>query len=160
MTDLLHRLVYRSTLAIQGTEENVLAELDRILATSRENNARHALTGVLVHSGGTIMQVLEGPREALEQTYDRISADTRHTAFDLVQFVPVTKREFAAWSMAYATPPQLDRFWTDGVVNAAAAPEEINAALRAIGMALDRPDADPPMADNEHDPAPATARAA
>lgn len=136
MTESLHRLVYRSTLAIEGTSDRVAAELERIIAASRDSNARSGLTGVLVRTGLTIMQVLEGPRDALEDAYDRISADTRHIGFDLVQFMPVPRREFGDWRMGYVPPDHLQGFRLDGIVNAAAAPDEINAVLRALGAAL------------------------
>ncbi len=73
--------------------------VDQILRTSRRNNAAVGVTGLLVTGGRRFLQALEGPEEAVEATYDRISADARH--FAVVQLVRETidTRQFAQWAM-------------------------------------------------------------
>jgi len=97
----LFRFVYRSVVAIPGSSEQVEAEIARIIETSRNRNAEAGLTGALVRSGTVFTQVLEGPLDALEAAYDRISADLRHAEFELIEFVPVPERGFGSWRMAY-----------------------------------------------------------
>jgi hypothetical protein len=44
----------------------------QILETSRRNNARDGLSGLLLLGGRRFLQVLEGPKDALDQAYARI----------------------------------------------------------------------------------------
>ena len=77
------------------------ALLDDILATSRRNNERCGVTGLLVSGGKRFLQVLEGPDQAVLTTYARIQNDARHFAFVLLSTKPVEARAFGDWSMAY-----------------------------------------------------------
>ena len=47
------------------------------------------------------MQVLEGSREALSDTFVKISKDPRHYNIVLIGFEPVDQRAFPSWSMGY-----------------------------------------------------------
>ncbi|MBY0338374.1 MAG: BLUF domain-containing protein [Acetobacteraceae bacterium] len=134
--EALHRVVYRSEMALVGTAAEVGDEIRAILAASRRNNAAAALTGALLYSGRHFTQVLEGPLDALERTYDRISADLRHSAFDLVQFVPLQARTFGEWGMAYVTPGELDGIWDDRPAFEPSAPLDVEALVAALRRAL------------------------
>ena len=46
-------------------------------------------------------QVLEGPREAVERTFERIQRDRRHADVNALEFAPVGRRGFPSWSMAF-----------------------------------------------------------
>ena len=70
-----------------------------ILAKSRVNNRRDALTGLLVIGGRRFLQVLEGPRESLDRAYCRIEADKRHFALVQLERRPIAERSFPYWSM-------------------------------------------------------------
>ncbi|MCO6418775.1 BLUF domain-containing protein [Siccirubricoccus sp. KC 17139] len=128
----IHRLVYRSTSAILGTEEQVAAEVAAIVAAARRNNLATGLTGVLVYSGESFTQVLEGPLAALEATYDRISADLRHRQFDLLQFTRAPARSFGNWELAYLTQDALDAFWQDGAMPGGDPTDAANRVLERL----------------------------
>jgi hypothetical protein len=49
--------------------------LDDILSTSRRNNDRAGVSGLLVAGGRRFLQALEGPAAAVLATYARIAAD-------------------------------------------------------------------------------------
>ncbi|TPG18704.1 BLUF domain-containing protein [Sphingomonas koreensis] len=91
------QLVYVST-AAPGVAD---ADVQKILARSRANNARDLLTGLLYFDGKRFMQVLEGTPEALERAYERITADPRHRALVVVSRRTIEAREFGNWAMAY-----------------------------------------------------------
>ena len=93
----MHQLVYIST-ARHEIAANVLRE---ILATSRTNNARVGVSGLLVAGGNRFLQVLEGPLEAVSETYKRIEQDQRHFAFVVLTSRSVSARAFGDWSMAF-----------------------------------------------------------
>lgn len=115
----LYRVLYCSRNSIEGTSEAVAADIQAILAVSRANNARDGITGGLLYSEGCFAQVLEGPIEAVANTFERIQCDNRHGEVTVLQAGPVEAREFPDWSMGFAgTAPEGD---TLGVVKLASA---------------------------------------
>ena len=91
------QLVYIST----ATEE---PDSDTILRTSRRNNARDGLTGLLYSDGVRFMQALEGPADKVEAAYARIRLDPRHRAAVVLSRRDVDEREFGQWNMAARAP--------------------------------------------------------
>ncbi|HVJ55034.1 MAG TPA: BLUF domain-containing protein [Aliidongia sp.] len=89
-------LVYVSA-AVPGFSDVDLAQL---LHQSRSNNGAQGVTGLLLHVGGNFMQVLEGTRAAVEQTFERIAADTRHHNLLVLLRFDLPERQFPDWSMA------------------------------------------------------------
>jgi len=100
----LHRVFYCSRNLIPGTPEAVAADIRSILATSRRNNARDGITGGLLFSDGCFAQVLEGPLDAVENAFERIQCDERHSDVTVLQSGPIATRDFPDWSMAFAGP--------------------------------------------------------
>lgn len=100
MTDI-YRLVYTSRNLLQGNEDERVAVVAKILATSQRNNSKVGVTGALLFNGGSFAQVLEGPRQGVEATFERIQRDTRHSDVSVLQCEPVTARGFSNWSMAF-----------------------------------------------------------
>ncbi len=94
-----HCLVYFSTSFGLFDEETIAS----ILQQSRRNNAKAGITGLLLYMNGSIIQVLEGEKEAIEALYKRISRDERHTHVVCVLNRPIKERLFDRWSMAYET---------------------------------------------------------
>ncbi len=135
MSAPLHRLVYRSSLVAPAAERqhDMLAA---ILDASRRRNAAAGLTGALLHAGESLVQVLEGPLQPLEETYDRISADLRHAHVVLLQFVPIAERSFPDWRMAYVPPDTLEGVWPDLGRGAALTAEEIPRMIAALAAAI------------------------
>ncbi|AWB25888.1 blue light sensor protein [Methylobacterium currus] len=100
MTDL-YRLVYASKNLLQGTEHDIATEIHQILEVSQRNNMKIGVTGALMFNAGSFAQVLEGPRNGVEATFERIQRDLRHSDVTVLQCVPVESRGFANWSMAF-----------------------------------------------------------
>lgn len=90
-------LTYMST-AVAPFDEAALVEL---LAASRENNHAAGLTGMLLYAEGHFIQTLEGPAEAVDATYRRISADQRHRDHIVALRDQVEQRTFGDWSMGF-----------------------------------------------------------
>jgi hypothetical protein len=97
----LHRLIYHSRNRIAGDLPETTAEIDRILAASRRNNAPLRVTGALIFNSGIFAQVLEGSRNGVEATFERIQCDPRHCDVHVLAFEPVEERSFPSWSMAF-----------------------------------------------------------
>ncbi|MFD2571906.1 BLUF domain-containing protein [Spirosoma soli] len=94
-----HCIVYFSSSVDSFQEEDLLT----ILQQSRQNNLKHGITGVMLYVRGSILQVLEGEKEAVETLYKRIKQDKRHKEVIMVLNRPITQRLFPTWSMAYET---------------------------------------------------------
>jgi len=76
-------------------------DLANLLMTSRSNNARLGITGMLLHREGRFIQVLEGPEEAVRERLAVIARDPRHTAVHTIVDERVEDRLFPAWTMGY-----------------------------------------------------------
>lgn len=92
------QLVYISTSRALVIDE---AMLESVLAVSRRNNEAAGISGLLLAGGRRFLQALEGPKEAVEETYARIKIDPRHFAFVELANRTVDAPEFGDWSMAY-----------------------------------------------------------
>lgn len=92
-------LVYVST-AKKMMED---ADLLELLTQSRERNLKHNITGVLLYSEGTFMQVLEGERDDVYKIYGSIEQDLRHRNIIKLITGPADQRVFPNWSMAFAS---------------------------------------------------------
>ncbi len=77
------------------------ADLDAILAVARRNNAAMRVTGAMMLTNKHFAQVLEGPPDAVEEIFERIQMDDRHTAVAVLEVTDVTARAFDAWSMGF-----------------------------------------------------------
>ena len=92
----MFQLVYISTARQPITPEM----LEQILAASRRNNAVKKVTGLLVAGRRRFLQALEGPEQAVLDTYAEIKRDPRHHALVLLIGRSVERRAFGDWSMA------------------------------------------------------------
>jgi hypothetical protein len=93
----MHYIVYTSTANYPFDE----ADLKRLMGQWRATNARLGITGVLLYSEGNIMQVLEGPPEAVHGLFKIIAADVRHRAVVKLGDGTVQSRAFVDWSMRF-----------------------------------------------------------
>lgn len=93
----LYRLVYTSLRKPECDD----AEIQKILDACTRNNPGRAVTGVLLHSDRRFIQYIEGPLKDLEDLFDLIKNDPRHTAVNKRDFQPIDKRLFPSWEMGY-----------------------------------------------------------
>jgi len=90
-------LTYAST-ATRGLSK---ADLNKLLAQCRKNNAELGITGMLLYKGGNFMQVLEGEESTVRSLYAKIGSDPRHKGEILLQQGTLEERQFPGWSMGY-----------------------------------------------------------
>jgi len=102
MADRLYSIAYFSKSAISGSRENVVNEIESILSIARSKNKDLSITGALLYSGGYFSQVIEGPLEAIEELFEIIQNDPRHSEVTVLHFNPIEIRSFSEWSMALA----------------------------------------------------------
>ncbi|MEM5517293.1 BLUF domain-containing protein [Henriciella sp. AS95] len=100
----MQRLIYTSS-----ARHNLKApHITDILTTSRENNRKAGVTGLLIYHEGTFLQVLEGDKAVLDALYARIRRDWRHSDCKMLLNECVTGRAFAGWSMLYRLGEDMD----------------------------------------------------
>lgn len=93
----MFRIVFLSRTKGQMPE----TELDDILALSQHANHSENTSGLLIYTGSTFFQVIEGQKEACERLFDRIYFDKRHSRIRLLQYERVETRYFAEWAMGF-----------------------------------------------------------
>ncbi|HOY02278.1 MAG TPA: BLUF domain-containing protein [Zoogloea sp.] len=93
----LVQLIYVSSACRELSDE----ELDHILESSIRHNTQQGITGVLLYTNGSFMQVIEGEEAAIEETYSRICDDDRHKDVFLLSKEVIAKRDFPRWAMGF-----------------------------------------------------------
>ena len=83
------------------------AALEQIMAVSRRNNKKLGVTGALCYSPRGFLQILEGPADTVNELYNRIVKDTRHSVVTLLEYAPIPSRDFENWSMAYVRADEI-----------------------------------------------------
>lgn len=101
-------------------------DIGAILLTSRRNNDRDGITGLLYADGRRFLQVLEGPADRVDATLARIAADPRHYALVELGRRTIEVREFGDWAMAHRGPGE------DGDLFLAQIAERLSAAAPNI----------------------------
>ncbi|MEQ8552621.1 MAG: BLUF domain-containing protein [Cyclobacteriaceae bacterium] len=91
----LYRLVYTSSRANDCDE----ACIDNILESSRKNNPKEGITGILLHTEDRFLQILEGPLSNVMAAYNRIFQDKRHGGAQIRFCQPTAERYFSQWHM-------------------------------------------------------------
>lgn len=99
-------MLWRKTYISTARCDDIGRDLTEILKSSRNHNAKDGLTGVLLVSGGSFYQTLEGDRDQVDETFARISRDRRHNGIIALLAEAGDGRAFADWSMAYRDLPQ------------------------------------------------------
>lgn len=93
----MKRIIYCS----QATHDVSPEELVSLLELSRRNNDQAGLSGMLLYSSQSFLQVLEGEPAALTSTYARIAADDRHTNLRMLMNAEVAAPLFPDWTMGF-----------------------------------------------------------
>lgn len=99
----LTRLIYASRV----TECFSNSSIEHIIEKASEDNIKNHITGMLCFSSNYFLQCLEGSRTQVNQTYQRILNDDRHTDITLLCYEEISVREFASWSMGYVPSSSL-----------------------------------------------------
>jgi len=139
---MLVRLLYASRAAKSLSAKTVAA----ILVECQRNNPERGITGVLCYSDEIFLQVLEGGRDAVCETFNSIVRDARHEQVTLLSFEEISERRFGGWTMGqvniekinpslllkHAEKPVLDPFIVSGRVSMALL-EELIATASVLG---------------------------
>ncbi|MEM9017071.1 MAG: BLUF domain-containing protein [Verrucomicrobiota bacterium] len=92
----LCRLIYKSKTSWDILSNETLTDL---ATRSARRNSAADITGMLILSGESFLQVLEGPDEAVNRLYAKIMRDELHSEVTLLTYEQIPARSFADWSM-------------------------------------------------------------
>jgi hypothetical protein len=77
------------------------AQIVNIHSIALSNNAQSGVTGMLLYTKGTFLQVIEGEADIIDRLMEKIKSDTRHYDVEVVVRNSITNHEFKNWSMGY-----------------------------------------------------------
>ncbi len=94
---LVKRIIYCS----QATDAFTPDDLIALLVAARHRNEPLGLTGLLLYSNQSFLQVLEGDDDAVADVYASITRDPRHTNIRLLMDEEIPARLFPDWTMGF-----------------------------------------------------------
>jgi len=92
----MHYLIY-SSMASPEIQES---DLKDIIEVAEKNNRDDEITGMLIFHDGTFIQMLEGAKEKVIASFEKIRDDHRHSAVIKLFEGETDKRHFPDWKMA------------------------------------------------------------
>lgn len=99
-----------------------------ILRVSRRRNQLLGLTGYLFRNETHFLQILEGPRDAIDMVAGSIRRDLRHHNLREWPIVEVPRRSFEGWDMGYGP---CDRDHLDWILNLRHPERDLRAQVTA-----------------------------
>jgi hypothetical protein len=72
-----------------------------LLRQCQQRNVASGVTGLLLFSDGTFLQVLQSEPETVDALFHRIEVDRRHRDVRLLSRRPIDQRRFADWKMGF-----------------------------------------------------------
>ena len=105
----LLKLVYASQLT-SATRDAAYKDIESILRVAVVTNPKLQIGGALFLNPRTlhVMQVLEGPQQAVRTLYEKIAQDKRHTSCTTMSEELVTTRTYEQWGMLQGDASQAD----------------------------------------------------
>lgn len=98
----IYQLLYLSA-ASPGLNEAALLD---ILAASQQRNAAKNITGLLLHSDGNLIQIIEGAEIDVEALFSKIEKDHRHRQVTVLSRKFVEQRDFPEYKMGFKRTPE------------------------------------------------------
>ncbi|KMO35074.1 blue light sensor protein [Methylobacterium variabile] len=134
---MIHQLVYYSRNTVSGGDRAMLTNMREILSVSQRNNSRDGITGFLIFDKTWFVQVLEGERAKVMETYNRIGWDNRHSAATIINVRDVQGRLFPNWTMGGAMrTPEVQEVYLQHGFGGPLEPSRLKSE-QIIGLALD-----------------------
>lgn len=96
----IYTLTYFSKSNLIGNVDLVKQQINQLLVVAQKNNSAKAITGALLYSGGYFIQVLEGRQQDVEEVFELIMCDQRHSDVTVLTNKHLALRSFSKWSMA------------------------------------------------------------
>lgn len=111
--DGLYYIVYASTAVGSWSD----TEFEELLLQARRDNERLGVTGMLLYSEGSFIQVLEGEKETVMTMYDKILRDPRHRNPIKLMEGSLSQRNFPDWTMGFRKVSKSEMVKVSGYTN-------------------------------------------
>jgi len=92
----LFQILYTSYLVSDESEA-----LPAIVKAAERNNQQRSITGMLLYSNGSFLQVLEGEKDTVREAFQHIEKDSRHRDVFVLLEQELAQRQFSSWSMGF-----------------------------------------------------------
>ena len=136
-TSMIHQLVYYSRNTVQGGDRAMLTNLREIVSASQRNNSRDGITGFLIFDKTWFVQILEGDKAQVTETYNRIARDTRHSAATIMNVRDIEARLFPNWTMGGAMrTPEMEELYLEHGIGSTMDPSRLKST-QIVALALD-----------------------
>lgn len=86
--------------------ELVSDDIYQLVGNAQQRNREDGISGIMLYNGSNFLQLIEGEAGALNNCFDRILNDPRHSGIVTLRNDPVSVREFPEWSMRYSLVEQ------------------------------------------------------
>ena len=110
MDNSIYQLVYISAAKHEFSED----ELKDLLIKARDNNQKLNISGMLLFHQGSFIQALEGQKKKVDELYEKIGQDKRHSETRVLFRGELEERNFDGWSMGYYRSNQSSKENLDG----------------------------------------------
>lgn len=124
-------LTYLSTATFPFSRDT----LQSLLSHSRQRNQAADLSGMLLYADGHFIQTIEGAEQAVDETYSRITRDTRHRDIIVALREPISERRFGSWSMGFDQLDETRAMRMPGFNDFLAARTEADRTAQHLGRA-------------------------
>lgn len=95
----MHLIVYMSEYV--GNSNSMFSDIGDIITTSKANNPKRGVTGILLYHQGKFVQVIEGEEKDLRSLMRIIEKDERHTNLEYLVDETINERGFDQWNMDF-----------------------------------------------------------
>lgn len=126
-------LIYISTATSLPSED----DLEELLKQSRVRNLRQNITGMLLYSNATYLQVLEGESKDVHEIYDSILNDPRNTGNIILLEESIKQRDFPTWTMGFKNLENFSPEELPGFINIFSGKIDKDIALARGAAAVD-----------------------
>jgi hypothetical protein len=134
---MIHQLVYYSRNTVPEGGRSMITNMREILSASQRNNGRDGITGFLIFDKIYFIQILEGERSRVTDTYNRITRDPRHSTATIINVRDVPARLFPNWTMGGAMrTPEVQEVYLQHGFGGALQPNRLKSD-QVISLALD-----------------------
>ena len=90
----LVNLIYFSRLNLAADAPTRARQIGEITKQAQKKNEFSVITSFLILEGNFAVQIIEGERQSVHETFQRIAGDTRHRDVQIVEWREIAKREF------------------------------------------------------------------
>ena len=80
-----------------------LKNLENLYLKASANNFRKSITGILIYTNNNFLQVLEGEEKIIEETFKKISTDSRHKNIFNIIDTHIDQRIFEDYNFGFTT---------------------------------------------------------